>query len=444
MTRIGKSGLTVLFLIASGASLWFLAQVPRENFPLTFLLFFIAFGSMLGMYQLSTEKLQVNQILFMGLVLRACVFFFEPNWSEDGVRFLWDGTLVKEGKNPYLLTPEEWSKLPRDNENPFWEQSFKKLNSSTYYSVYPPLKQVLFWLGALFAQNDLHQGYLVLRGLLLGLEAGVFYLLWTLLVRFQRSEKLIFFYWFNPLVIVEIIGNLHFEGGVLFFLLLACWGFDREKKALSGLAWGLAVGIKLLPLLLAPSLLFWKETKKNPAFWGSAFLTLMLSFSPLIFYESWKNFFQSLQLFQGKFEFNASLYYLARTIGFWWQGYNTIEVLTKIGFGITFLGAIWISWKRSSSSIQGFLEGWVLLYLGYFLVQPVVHPWYLLPALGISILSGKWTFILWSFGAIFSYQAYSYFPVQEKTIFLILEYGLVGLGLYVDYFRKQRTFTLVQ
>jgi hypothetical protein len=62
-----------------------------------------------------------------------------------------------------------------------------------------------------------------------------------------------------------------------------------------------------------------------------------------------------------------------------------------------------------------------------------------LPGLGLSVLTRQWTFLLWSFGGIFSYQAYSKNPVQEQAVFLMLEYGLVLLGLYLDYFRKQRT-----
>jgi alpha-1,6-mannosyltransferase len=129
-------------------------------------------------------------------------------------------------------------------------------------------------------------------------------------------------------------------------------------------------------------------------------------------------------------------------LGFELAGFNTIWYLTKIGMVITLIGAVWISSKRSNTSLFEIPGVWVMLYLIYFLLQPVVHPWYLLPALGLSILSRQWTFLLWSFGAIFSYQAYSQNPVQEQALFLGLEYGLVLVGLYLDYFQKQRTATL--
>ncbi|MCM0041164.1 MAG: DUF2029 domain-containing protein [Algoriphagus sp.] len=408
---------------------------------MTLVLFTLAFGGMLGSYLLAGEEVNFKRLLLLGVVLRGCLFIFEPNWSEDGARFLWDGELLRQGQNPYGLTPTQVRER-QGEQSGLGAQLFQDLNSPNYYSVYPPLNQAFFWLGALVAQGSVAQGYLALRCMLLLGEIGVFYLLWGLLVRFQIPGKQILLYWFNPLVILEVVGNLHFEGIILLFLLATLLNLSRQKLGWSGAFWGLAVGMKLLPFLLAPVFFFWKGVRTALQFWGMAAAVLVLAFLPIVFGNAWENFFQSLQLYQGKFEFNASLYYLFRAVGYELAGFNTIWYLTKIGMVITLLGAVWISWKRSNASLFEIPGVWVKLYLIYFLLQSVVHPWYLLPGLGLSILSRQWTFLLWSFGAIFSYQAYSQNPVQEQALFLGLEYGLVLLGLYMDYFRKKRTATL--
>ncbi len=436
-----KRGFKVASVVLLAGALLLLAQVPRENFGLTVLLFSLAFGGMLGSYLLSGEEVNFKRLLLLGVLLRGCLFFFEPNWSEDGARFLWDGELLRQGQNPYGLTPTQIQEQQGEGSG-ISAQLFQDLNSPNYYSVYPPFNQAIFWLGALAAQGSVAQGYLAMRCMLLLGEIGVFYLLWSLLARFELPQKQILLYWFNPLVILEVVGNLHFEGFVLLFLLATLLNLSRQKLGWSGAFWGLAVGMKLLPFLLAPAFFFWKGVRISPRFWGMAAGVLVLSFLPLVYWNSWENFLQSLQLYQGKFEFNASLYYLFRAVGFELAGFNTIWYLTKIGMVITLLGAVWISWKRSNASRFEIPGVWVQLYLIYFLLQPVVHPWYLLPGLGLSILSRQWTFLLWSFGAIFSYQAYSQNPVQEQTLFLGLEYVLVLVGLYLDYFRKQRTATL--
>ena len=434
-----KSVLKVASLLLLGIALVLLAQVPRENFPLTLALFTVAFWGMLGCYFLSESKFSFWWLLGVGVFFRVSIFFFAPQWSEDGIRFLWDGELLRQGQNPYQMTPAQVQEQLGAGEAVYLTQLFGELNSPHYYSVYPPLNQLLFWGAAQFAQGNLEKGYLVLRILLLFGEVGVFLLLCWLLARFGLPQKQVIFYWLNPLVILEVVGNLHFEGLVLFFLVASLANMSRNKLGLSGMFWGLAIGMKLLPLLFAPAFLVWKQTRKSVGFWGMAIATGLLCFLPLVFGGAWQNFFQSLQLYQGKFEFNASVYYLLREVGNWLVGYNTIGILTKFCTVITVAGVIWMSWKRSQPTFEGIIGLWVQLYLLYFILQPVVHPWYLLPGLGLSVLTRQWTFLLWSFGAIFSYQAYSQNPVQEQALFLMLEYGLVLLGLYLDYFRKQRT-----
>ena len=440
-TRL-KSIVQVASLLLLGTALILLAQVPRENFPLTLALFTVAFGAMLGCYFLSNSKINFWWLLAFGIFFRVSIFFFAPQWSEDGIRFLWDGELLRQGQNPYQMTPAQVQEQLGAGAAVYLTQLFEELNSPHYYSVYPPLNQLLFWGAAQFAQGHLEKGYLALRLLLLLGEVGVFSLLCWLLSRFGLPQKQIIFYWLNPLVILEVVGNLHFEGLVLFFLVASLAAMSRQKLGFSGMFWGLAIGMKLLPLLFAPAFLFWKQTRKSLGFWGMAVGIGLLCFLPLALGGAWQNFFQSLQLYQGKFEFNASVYYLLREVGNWLVGYNTIGILTKLGTAITVAGVIWMSWKRSQATFEGIIGLWVQLYLLYFILQPVVHPWYLLPGLGLSVLTRQWTFLLWSFGAIFSYQAYSQNPVQERALFLMLEYGLVLLGLYLDYFRKQRTTTL--
>lgn len=414
--------------------LFFLAQVPREEFGLTFLLFSLAFAGMMGLFFLATEKISFRKTLFAGLLLRFAVFWFVPNWSDDFVRFLWDGELLKSGQNPYTFTPREWQEANVDPYNAYGNQLFENLNSPDYYSVYPPLNQAIFWLGAKASMGFVWNGYLTLRFILLLGEIGVFILLWKLLMAFQLPTKRILWYWFNPLVIMEVTGNLHFEGLVLLFLLVSIWAIQKGKLGLSGGFWGLAIGMKLLPLMLGPAFLAFEKSRKSVWFWAGTTLAVIVCFIPLLIDESWVNFAQSIKLYQGKFEFNASVYYLVREIGFWVEGYNVIGYVVPYFSAATLFLIGYFSWKKQPRTLVELVDLIVLIYLVYLLLQPVVHPWYILPALGLSVMRGKMTFLLWSFGAIFSYQAYGNADFEEQSIFLILEYGLVNVGIYLDYF----------
>lgn len=414
--------------------LFVLAQIPRTEFWLTFVLFVLLFVGMGFFFFLSKEKVNRTKILWAGILLRLAVFGFAPQWSDDVYRFLWDGDLVKKGENPYLQTPREYQKENQDPDNPFINSLFENLNSPDYFSVYPPFNQVVFVIGAVASNGVIWNGFFALRLLLLFAEIAVFFLLWRLIFLFQRPSKIILLYWFNPLIILEITGNLHFEGLVLLLLLSCLVALHKRKNLLSGGFWGLAIGMKLLPLMLAPTFLFLAKTKKNSAFWLGALVTIFGCFAWLWWDQAHVYFIQSLQLYQGKFEFNASVYYLLREVGFWIEGYNTIDTLTKILTLATLVGIVFFSWKRKPQTLVELVDLWVLVYLIYLILQPVVHPWYIIPAFGLSLLTNRNTFLIWTFAVIFSYQAYGNTDFKENPIFLFIEYSLVFAVIFLDYF----------
>ena len=237
---------------------------------------------------------------------------------------------------------------------------------------------------------------------------------------------------------MEIIGNLHIEGLVFLFLLASVWAIQTGKLGWSGGFWGFAVGIKLLPMLLAPAFLALGKTRKSFSFWVGAAVVIFACLAPLLTDHSWLNLFQSIRLFQGKFEFNASIYYLVREIGYWLEGYNVIGYVIPYFSAATVILIGFVSWKSRPDTLPELVNLLVMIYLIYLMLQPVVHPWYMLPGLGLSVLTGKITFMLWSFVGIFSYQAYGNIDFKENPVFLLLEYGLLVLGIFFDYFLPKR------
>jgi len=390
---------------------------------------------MYSLYFFTEDNSKKYVFWFIGGLLLRLVTFSVPEWSEDYARFLWDGELIRIEQNPYLDTPRDWRSEHPDLSSLYLSNLLKKMNSPDYYSVYPPSNQLLFWLSSLGEKQDDYQGIFVLRMFLILAEILVFVLLIQLFKTEKIPPKTILLYWFNPFVILEITANLHFEGLVLLALLLALWAFGKNNLAAVGGFWSLAIGIKILPLMLAPSLFSSQKIRKSYSFWLVSLVVLIALFSPLLWEGSWRNFLESLRLYQGKFEFNASIYYLFREVGFWIKGYNTIASLTKILSVMTILGIVYIAWKKKPISRIQMAEVWTLSYLVYLILQPVVHPWYIIPAFGLSLLTKMKSLTVWSFTAIFSYQAYSNPDNYENPWLLLLEYGAVGFALLWD-FRK--------
>lgn len=430
-----KIAVQVLLILSMLAGVYFLGNlIPRTDFRSTMGIFVMLFGLMFLVFTLAKETTPWFFIFIAGLLMRFSLFLAIPQWSEDYVRFLWDGELVRIVENPYAETPAEFLQNHPLESTPYLHQLFPRMNSKEYHSVYPPLNQGIFWLSAKAANGSIANGIISLRLLLMLGEIGVFMLFLKVLKAFQLPQRLLWLYWLNPLVILEITANLHFEGLVLLLLLATVMALKNKQPSTAGSFWGLAVGVKLLPLLLLPSFVFYPETRKNSLFWFGGLVAVLLSFFWLLLDSSSTNFFRSVMLYQGKFEFNASIYYLLREVGFWLFGYNTIGVLSKLLSVLTLGLVTYFSWKKKPASLPELIDLWILSYLIYLVLQPVVHPWYLIPAFGLSVLTGRNTFLIWSLAAIFSYQAYGTESVRESPLFLSAEYLLVLGGICLDYF----------
>lgn len=440
-----KLAFQILLAILMLAGIYFLGNlVPRSDFQSTLGLFVLLFGFLFLIFSMSDERTPWVFIFLAGLSFRFSLFLAIPQWSEDYTRFLWDGELLRLQENPYAETPRQFLENHPVEASVMLDQLFPLLNSPDYYSVYPPSNQVVFWLAAKASNGLIANGIISIRLILLLGEIAVFMLFIRLLNVFKLPQKLLFLYWLNPLVILEITGNLHFEGLVLLLLLAAVLALEKKKSPLAGGFWGLAVGMKLVPLILLPALVSFKKFRDSKLAWISVFLALVFSFGWFLMDSAFGNFLQSLKLYQGKFEFNASIYYLLREIGFWIEGYNTITYLTKGLSVLTLIVAVYFSWKRKPTTVLELVDLWVMIYLIYLMLQPVVHPWYILPAFGLSLLTKRNTFLIWTFAAIFSYQAYSSENILESPIFLGLEYLLVFGGIFIDYFLPKRKINFTQ
>lgn len=435
---------SVLILIAlfMAAGVYLLGyQVVRTDFVVVLTLYCGLFGLMVFWYFYDKKRTVDWKVIFLvGFIIRLILLPSVPLWSEDFARFLWDGELFQLGFNPYLYTPNQWVELHRDEVTGYLWILFDRMNSPDYFSVYTPFNQFFFWISAKFGEPSLTSSLIALRAMVMVGEIGVFFLLKSLLFRFGFGPERLLFYWFNPFIIMEVVGNLHFEGLVLLFLLGALLEWDKNQRLTSGSLLGLAVGLKLVPLILVPG--FIRKASRPNRFWIGLVVVSLILFLPLSINQSWRHFFQSLSLYQGKFEFNASIYYLAREVGYWIEGYNTITYLTKGLSVMTLLLILYFALRKNRYQTYDWVELWVGCYVIYLLLQPVVHPWYLIPGLGLSLLTRKVSFLVWSLVIVLSYQAYGNAGNAEQPILLVIEYSLVGLALIYDYRRHYFTLPL--
>ena len=225
-------GLNKIFCFSLLLSIYFFSGYIFERYEtgIIFFLFFTCFAITF----LVSKKLSLNEILFFGFSFRLVLFFAYPWLSEDFYRFIWDGFVIGEDINPYEYTPSELMNKEEvlKTKNIFEELYGKMTNlNSLNYSPYPPINQFLFFLSTSF-KKDIFFSLISMRSLIIASDILNFFIGRGILKKLKLKEEKILWYFLNPLVIIELTGNLHFEGLMLTFWVLASFYFWITKSYL--------------------------------------------------------------------------------------------------------------------------------------------------------------------------------------------------------------------
>jgi alpha-1,6-mannosyltransferase len=400
----------------------------RDQFFPLLICYGISFFSYVYFCHFQKSISNLTFIISLALLSRVVLFFYPPSLSDDYYRFFWDGHLLTQGENPYLLTPNE-VKLNSFTKDYFQDLLFS-MNSPNYHSVYPPLNQVFFAFSVYLGGQNLTLNIFLLRCVFLFFEGINFFLFIKILMVIGKPKGTLGWYALNPLVMLEGIGNLHVEVLVLTGLLGMVLAFLYHKPKWAGLSWALAVGVKLIPLLLGLAIVKELSRKDQFKFVGISMLIGCLTSGLLFISPTREGFLEGIKLFQQTFEFNASLYYLLREPIQWFLGYNPIAVLVPV-LQLGMLGmVIMISLGFKGFAKFHLVEKICLIYFVYLICQPIVHPWYIIPAFGLSILTHQKIFLYWTGSIFLSYHAYSFLEVTEVGWLIFLEYGILGFALH--------------
>lgn len=401
-------------------------SVPRQHFSVLISLLsllFLGYGLLVFKYLVASQPQPINRLLFGGAIgFRVLLLLVMPCFSDDVYRFIWDGRLLQHGFNPYLYLPSQVLYSPIGTAAGLDDALFRQLNSPNYFTVYPPVNQLFFGLAAWLSGGSVFWNAVWLRVPIILSEIGSLWLLVALLRGRHQNPNLALLYGLNPLVILELTGNLHFEAVMIFFTLLAAWCLLRGQMWTSAGAMGLAIGTKLLPLVLLPLVVRWLGWKKGIGYALLTGLLVVVQFAPFASLKLAHNVFASIDLYFQKFEFNASVYYILRTIGYWIKGYNTIE---SVGFWLsltTMLSILWISFRWRNVSLPTQVLAVLTL---YFAFATTVHPWYTTTVVASAVFTRYRYPLLWSALIPLSYSTYQARPYHENLWLTAVEYGLV-------------------
>lgn len=400
-----------------------------STFTLLFVIYLLLISDLPKKGEILTVEIDPKHS-WIPIILRVALLFTIPNLSDDFYRFIWDGRLLNAGINPFAQLPSFYINSPAQAIPGITEDLYSQLNSPEYFTIYPPINQFIFWFSTLLSGNSIFGTIVSMRIFLLAAEIGNIWLLPKVLSEFNLPKRYTLIYTLNPLVIIEGVGNLHFEVMMVFFILLSLWWLKKNQLILSAVAIAFAVGTKLIPLIFLPFLPRPLTVKRMMIYYAISGVTLVILFLPLLSPELISGLESSLSLYYQKFEFNASIYYWLREKGFQEFGYNRIEFIGKDLIKWTFWSIIFLAFWPFGKKPS--LPTLFMMALGiYFLFSTTVHPWYIITVLGLSIFTGYKSPILWSYMIFLTYIGYSSAGFHLPNWVLFLEYGsVIGLFLF--------------
>lgn len=405
----------------------------RTDFWQYFLLFILSFS--IYIYAIRQPSTSWKFWLWAGVITRLCLLFHLPNLSDDIYRFIWDGRLWVNGIHPFEALPSYY--IQQDLNIPNIDAVlYNQLNSPEYFTIYPPVAQFIFFIACWIFPNHIFGSMLVMKSFLFAFECGTIYLLPRLLQKYELSPHHVLIYALNPLAILEVVGNLHFEGAMIFFLILGWWYLVHQKIAWSASAFAFSIASKLLPLMFLPFLLRRLRGWNFVLFFGILGAMLVLCFFPLWHPSFLDHFGSSLNLYFKKFEFNASLYYLVRSIGFELRGYNLIHWIGPRLALITLLGIMLYTILEKSPSWKNLPYAFLFAIVLYLCCATTIHPWYTLLPLVICTFTRFRFPVIWTEFIFFTYINYSYTPYVENLWVVGIEYIFLTLLVLLEYFFK--------
>lgn len=429
---------TIFLAIISALCYYFFAySFERTDFIELIALNAILFLSFLRLVTIQKDK--VILLVSLAFAFRLILLIAEPNLSQDFYRFIWDGKLMVNGINPYLYSPNQivTTGLTSFSNQHFLLEGMGSLSAGNL-SNYPPLSQAYFWLCEVFSYGNIDLHIRCMRIILILTDLGIVLIGITLLKHLKIPAYTILYYILNPLIIIELTGNLHFEGLMLFFLLLSIYLYLKSNYLLASVLFSISISIKLFPLVLFP-LLFKLLGSKRWLLHGLVIVIIQaLSFLPFTSEELIQNFINTTGLWFQKFEFNASIYYLFRAIGYLVRGYNEIATIGKINILLVVGLTAYIAFFKTQKTPHSLFFSMLFVLSFFFFSATTVHPWYLATPLLLSTFTPYRYMLVWSFTVFMSYTAYSNPDFQENYFILFLEYAPVYILFFIELFSKKK------
>jgi alpha-1,6-mannosyltransferase len=324
--------------------------------------------------------------------------------SDDIYRYLWDGKVAAAGVNPFAYTPTDphlsglaTADLP------------SKVNHPELRSVYPALAQLLFLLAHVLFGDSLWGIKLILTAL----DCLTMFFIWRSVRERENPVIPLLLYAWCPLPILYFALDGHIDALGIPFLVLGLSFLSTRRSVRGAVAIGMSALAKLIPLLVLPLLV--RELRGSRRFLIPAIPVLMVLAGAFFFYEPSWGVVESLTTFGSRWEFNGSIF----SITYFLTGSNEAAHIVSGVLIALYIGTL-------ALIDRPLLEKVFWGFVGFILLSPVVHPWYLTWL--AALLPLRWSpgvFVFLGMSALANvvvYQYRSYGVWIDQPVILVGEY----------------------
>jgi hypothetical protein len=319
-----------------------------------------------------------RRVVVIGLLL-AAVWHIEflrlPSGPDDDIhRYVWDGRLQRLGYNPFVVIPSD--PAARGLHTP----ETSNLNNPDLPSPYPPGAQLFFR-----AVTAIQESTFALKLAFVVCEVAIVFVLLDLL-RPKQGAHLVLAYAWNPLLAIEVAGSGHIDIVGALLLLVSAAALGRRWRATAAVGLGLAVAVKLLPVVLMP--LYWKRVRIRDAVLAAAVVGLLY----VPFLNQGRIPVGSLGTYVQSFRFNGPVFAALNQVAPPW-------LLAGLAVLVGLVTATWLRGAASECSPDAF--AWPMA--ASLLCAPAVFPWYLLWLLPFLRSASTLLIIVWTVSIIPTY-----------------------------------------
>ena len=363
------------------------------------------------------------------LAISAHAFVLAPSGvlSGDVNRYQWDGRVINSGIDPYAYAPNapELAHLHANaslseykssiGDSLARDRSLSRLTFNHLRTIYPPGAEYFFALSTAVSPYGI--GWKIPS--LVAMAASCWALVILLRGMGRRPEGALAFA-LSPVVLLQGTMDVHIDVVMVAFALWSLVAWRKGWWLAGGSLLGIAVGVKILPLLLLPWMLRAASTKNRVLFVTAMLATLLAIYAPFLNIHV----VESLADFSVRFAANSLL------------GTMLVQIapvpIARIALLVMFVTSLALLWYRRVEPMRAMTMAF--LFLLFF--SPIVHPWYLiiLVALGVmmpmrSVLTFATTIAV-SGASILAYNKSGVW--FEHPALLVLEYGAVVAAFVID------------